>query len=76
MSERNFCPGVNKLARPVPEYLKCPVCGGTVEIWSDEPVGKCYDCGHELPRLTEEASCLEWCPYADKCREMLSNLKK
>jgi DNA-directed RNA polymerase subunit RPC12/RpoP len=26
-------------------YVKCHVCGGTVEIWSDEDAGVCLDCG-------------------------------
>jgi len=74
--EPKTCPGVSDYVRPVPQYVSCPKCGGTVEIWSDEKFGRCEDCGHEFPRVSADASCLEWCPYADRCREMISGLKR
>lgn len=69
------CPGVSKLVRPVPEYIECPSCNGTIEIWSDEDFGKCYDCGREFPRALKDASCLDWCPLADNCRDMIQKKK-
>jgi len=70
------CPGINKFVRPIPEYFKCSNCGGTVEIWSDEEVGICDTCGKETPRPTKEQSCLDWCEHADKCREIVKNMKR
>ena len=69
------CPGVSNIVRPVPEYLKCPNCGGTMEMWSDEDFGKCDECGHEYPKALKDASCLAWCPHADKCKEMIQQKK-
>lgn len=78
MVRGNFktCPGIRKFVRPVPEYFKCPNCGGTVEIWSDEDVGICDTCNKELGRPEKEQSCLEWCEYADKCREIINRMKR
>jgi hypothetical protein len=53
------------------KYVKCHVCEGDVEIWSDEDVGVCIDCGAEWRRLDRSASCLQYCEYADKCREII-----
>lgn len=53
------------------KYVKCHICGGDVEIWSDEDTGVCLECGGEWHRLDEDASCLEYCEYADKCREVI-----
>lgn len=38
MIKRNpaTCPGLSQFTRPKPEYIRCPHCGGQVEIWSDE----------------------------------------
>ena len=30
------CPGLRDLLQPKPAYIKCHVCGGDLEIWSDE----------------------------------------
>lgn len=72
---QKYCPGVSKVVRPVPEYEECPNCKGTIEFWSDEDFGKCYDCGREYPRALKDASCFDWCPRADECRAMLQKEK-
>ena len=70
------CPGIRKFVRPVPEYFTCPNCGGQVEIWSDEDVGICDTCNKEFGRPEKEQSCLDWCEYADKCREIIKRMKR
>ena len=65
------CPGIRDFIRPTVAYVKCRVCGGDVEIWSDEDVGICLECGVEWRRPDEDASCLEYCEYADVCRELI-----
>jgi hypothetical protein len=47
-----------------------------VEIWSDEEVGICTTCEEEVGRPEKEQSCLDWCEYADKCREIINRQKR
>ena len=68
------CPGINKFIRPTMAYVKCHVCGSDVEIWSDEDSGTCLGCGAEWRRPDKEASCLDYCEYSDKCREIIKSL--
>ena len=69
------CPGIRDLLRPTISYVKCHVCGGNVEIWSDEDKGVCNDCGAEWQRPDQNASCLAYCEFADKCREIVQSRK-
>ncbi|UCF58990.1 MAG: hypothetical protein JSV15_00760 [Candidatus Bathyarchaeota archaeon] len=75
-SSYETCPGIKKFIRPIPKYIKCPNCGGNAEIWSDEEVGTCTTCEEEVGRPEKEQSCLDWCEYADKCREIISHQKR
>jgi len=65
------CPGIKTFIRPTLAYTKCVSCGGDVEIWSDEDAGVCLKCGKTWPRPDNNASCLDYCDYADKCREII-----
>ena len=65
------CPGIKDFIRPTMKYVKCHVCAGSVEIWSDEDTGFCLDCGAEWQSSNENSSCLEYCDYADKCKELI-----
>ena len=65
------CPGIRDFIRPTMKYVKCHLCGGDVEIWSDEDTGACINCGAEWVKPDKEASCLEYCEYADKCKEII-----
>jgi len=64
------CPGLSQFMRPAPSYLKCPKCGADVEIWSDEEEARCLTCGMVVCRGRVQ-SCLDWCEYADKCRDLI-----
>lgn len=68
----NTCPGVQDLVRPTLRYVKCHVCAGNVEVWSDEDVGVCRECGAEWQRPNADASCLDYCEYAEQCRKLLT----
>jgi predicted amidophosphoribosyltransferase len=70
------CPGLKEFLRPTVAYVKCHVCGGEVEIWSDEEVGTCSECGAEWKRPDSNSSCLTYCEYADKCRGIIESYKK
>jgi hypothetical protein len=69
------CPGIKNFLRPKPEFIQCPNCAATVEIWTDEETAICDICEKEVKRTEKEASCLEWCEFADKCRAIIQNKK-
>ncbi|WP_309493027.1 hypothetical protein [Candidatus Hecatella orcuttiae] len=49
------------------ETTQCPKCGEEVELFSDEYKTKCPNCGETVFR--DLASCIDWCPYSQKCLE-------
>jgi len=67
------CPGLEAFLRPKPEYVACPNCGSDVEIWSDENETECLNCGSKVSRNLP--SCLDWCEFADKCRQIIAQKK-
>ena len=69
------CPGLKDFLRPTLNYVNCHVCGEDVEIWSDEDTSTCSECGAEWKKPDANASCLEYCEYADKCREIINSKK-
>ncbi|HOG45570.1 MAG TPA: hypothetical protein PLJ35_08940 [Anaerolineae bacterium] len=60
------CPGARLFREVRPEYIACPRCGHEVEIWSDELVARCLQCGQVVPR-ERGASCIDWCSHAAEC---------
>ncbi len=66
MSLGSACPGARAFREVRPEYLKCPGCGHEVEIWSDELVARCLQCGRVVLR-ERGASCIDWCSHAAEC---------
>jgi ribosomal protein S27E len=69
------CPGISQFMSPTPSYVKCPKCGGNVEIWSDENETQCPSCGTVVSR-DKVQSCLEYCEFADKCKDMIEAKKR
>ncbi|ATZ61723.2 MAG: hypothetical protein BME93_01380 [Methanosarcinales archaeon Met12] len=59
------CPGSLSIRRPTIEIIKCG-CGWEVEIFTDEQKAECENCGATVFR-DARPSCVEWCPYAEKC---------
>jgi DNA-directed RNA polymerase subunit RPC12/RpoP len=60
------CPG-SKIFKDVrPEYLGCPHCGKEIELWSDELVVRCKNCGNYVSKR-RGASCIDWCRFAREC---------
>jgi DNA-directed RNA polymerase subunit RPC12/RpoP len=61
-----FCPGSVAVREPKPETIYCTHCGGELEIWTDERMVRCRNCG--TPVMKERgASCLDWCKMARAC---------
>lgn len=78
MTERNpaTCPGISQFMRPTPSFVKCPRCSIDVEIWSDEQETTCHNCGGAVSREEKTQSCLDWCEYADKCKDLIEAKKR
>ena len=70
------CPGLRDFLQPKPSYVKCHVCGGELEIWSDEDQTTCPECKAVWKRPDENAACLEYCQYADQCRGIIASRKR
>lgn len=68
------CPGITKFIRPTPESIVCQSCGKNLEIWSDEDEVKCDGCGAQVSK-EKGASCLDYCEYANKCRDIINKRK-
>jgi len=59
------CPGQDMRGITVSLH-KCPQCGETVEMFSDELKRRCPKCKTEV-RKDRIPSCIEWCRFAKKC---------
>lgn len=66
------CPGTASISRPELLLVKCPKCGGEVEIFSDEEKVVCDNCGVAVFR-EKSPSCFDWCKYAEECKDELDN---
>ena len=64
------CPGISNFIRTKPEFITCSICRSEVEIWTDETETECSNCGAKVSR--DMQSCLDWCEYADKCKEIIA----
>ncbi len=69
------CFGLKDMLQPKPSYIKCHVCGSELEIWSDEDKTTCTECGAEWKRPDKNASCLDYCEHADKCKGIIESKK-
>jgi hypothetical protein len=77
-SEKNpeTCPGIRDFLQPKPAYTNCHVCGSELVVWSDEDKTTCISCGAEWKRPADDAACLSYCQYADKCRAIIAERKR
>jgi hypothetical protein len=67
------CSDIQDFMRPKVQYVKCRVCAGNVEVWSDEVEGVCIDCGATWTKPDNIASCLNYCEYADHGRKIITH---
>jgi len=59
------CPGRRNVRKLDSLLVRCPKCGKTVEIFTDEIKARCK-CGEVLLRESVPA-CISWCASAEKC---------
>jgi predicted nucleic acid-binding Zn-ribbon protein len=70
------CPGSGLVKTPTIKLKKCPQCGETIEMFSNELQTNCPKCG--LAVFDDIASCVQWCKWAEECvgPEMVAKLRK
>ncbi len=61
----NKCPGQDSRELTVSLH-RCPNCGATVEIFSDEQRRRCTEC-KTMVFTQETPSCVQWCKAAREC---------
>jgi DNA-directed RNA polymerase subunit RPC12/RpoP len=66
MPDKFFCPGSKKIKEPQPYETKCSKCGKETEIWTDEILILCPNCGGAVYGKNIP-SCIEWCEKAKEC---------
>ena len=54
------CPGVDQSLTAFSEEQICPQCSAVVEVWSDEKLGKCSQCGKQIKKISIEESIIEY----------------
>ncbi|MBN2468492.1 MAG: HD domain-containing protein [Deltaproteobacteria bacterium] len=52
--------------------VPCPQCGKKEELFKDEPVRTCTDCGHRIVHPNLDVSCAAYCRFAEQCLGGLS----
>ena len=72
--------GSREIKNPYPEEIKCIVCGGTTEIWTDEPETVCKTCGGAVSKgyaydLYKVVPCRKECVGAEKYERLIRALK-
>ena len=51
----------------------CPECGDKVEFFKDDSQRKCPGCGNLFFNPKVKTDCLQYCKFADNCKELLNN---
>ena len=65
MSEKVFCAGKSALGTPTLKIIKCPKCGGEIEMFSTDVKVKCDNCG--FVAFNDINLCVQWCEHAEEC---------
>ena len=65
MSEGYFCAGKSALGTPTLKIIKCPECGGEIEMFSTDVKVKCDNCG--FVAFNDINLCVQWCEHAEEC---------
>lgn len=59
------CPGRMGLSTPILRLLKCPRCGGDIEMFTTDVKSACEKCG--FVAYNDSQSCIQWCQHAKEC---------
>jgi hypothetical protein len=66
---KHRCPGQDRRYWKPEDIFeeKCPRCGFAVELWKDEGVGRCSNCGTAIVNPRVAQGCAQWCKFAKEC---------
>ncbi len=59
------CAGRSNFGTPTLRILKCPECGGEIELFSTDVKAVCERCGHEV--FNDINICVLYCKHAEEC---------
>ena len=67
------CPGIDtQFWKPGDIFeVSCPKCNVKIEFFKDDSSRKCPECGEQYFNPKVKTDCLEYCPFADQCKELL-----
>ena len=65
MAEQYFCAGRSNLGTPTLKIVKCPECGGDIELFSTDVKVRCDNCG--FVAYNDINTCVQWCEHAEEC---------
>ncbi len=63
--DRRTCAGRNNFGTPTLKIMKCPECGGEIEMFSTDIKVKCDNCG--FVAFNDINICVQWCAHAEEC---------
>ena len=65
IAEQYFCAGKSNLGTPTLKVVKCPECGGDIELFSTDVKVACDNCG--FVAYNDINICVQWCAHAEEC---------
>ena len=63
--DRRTCAGRSAFGTPTLKIMKCPECGGEIEMFSTDVKVKCDNCG--FVAFNDINICVQWCAHAEEC---------
>ena len=63
--DRSTCAGRSVFGTPTLRIMKCPECGGEIEMFSTDVKVKCDKCG--FVAFNDINICVQWCAHAEEC---------
>lgn len=68
------CPGTDTLFWKSDDIFEvpCPNCGATIEFFKDDSSRKCSNCKEKFFNPRIKTDCLQYCKFADSCKELFS----
>jgi hypothetical protein len=71
------CPGIDTRYWKSKDIFEipCPVCKTPIEFFKDDSSRKCSKCNQQVFNPEIQTDCLQYCQFADNCKELLERNK-